>query len=100
MHTGQKIILILDHGYCLCIFITASDSDVQTGKSFIKVFANKAKEVYIKVQIFDDNLVEGTEAFGVQLSINHFKKNLKLSHPSRATVFIKDGKVIYLTNWI
>ena len=54
--------------------------------------------VYIKVQIFDDKLLEGTEAFGVQLSIpNHHKTNgVKLGDPSRATVFIKDGEAVTL----
>ena len=51
--------------------------------------------IYIKVQIFDDKLLEGTEAFGVQLSIpNHHKANgVKLGDPSGVTVFIKDGMV-------
>jgi len=53
--------------------------------------------VYIKVRIFDDKLLEGTEAFGVQLSIpNHHKENgVKLGDPSHTTVFIKDGMVYY-----
>ena len=54
--------------------------------------------VYIKVRIFDDILVEGTEAFGVQLSIpDHHKSNgVELGVTSRATVFIKDGEVVIL----
>ena len=50
--------------------------------------------IYIKVRIFDDKRLEGTEAFGVQLSIpnNHKANGVKLGDPSHATVFIKDSK--------
>jgi len=56
----------------------------------------KQNYIYVKVKIFDDKLVEETEAFGVQLSIpDHHKSNgVQLGTPSLATVFIKDGKVI------
>ena len=75
--------------------LTASSADVQTGVFFAYVPGNQ-NVIYIKVRIFDDKLVEGTEAFGVQLSIpDHHKANgVKLEDPSRATVFIKDGNII------
>jgi len=74
---------------------TASDADVKTGTFLTYVPVNQ-NVVYIKVRIFDDKLLEGTEAFGVQLSIpDHHKANgVKLGNPSRVTVFIKDGNII------
>ena len=74
------------------VFYTASKTDVQTG-IFLEVVPPHMSVIYIKVGIFDDKLVEGTEAFGVQLSLpDHHKANgVKLGDPSRATVFIKDG---------
>ena len=74
---------------------TANSADVHTG-TFFAFIAGHQTVVYIKVRIFDDILVEGTEAFGVQLSIpDHHKANgVKLGDPSSATVFIKDGNNI------
>jgi len=75
---------------------TASSVDVQTGVFFASVPGNQ-NVIYIKVRIFDDILVEGTEAFGVQLSIpdHHKAVGVKLGNPSHATVFIKDGNIYY-----
>ena len=75
--------------------LTASSADVQTGTFFAFVPGHQ-NVIYIKVKIFDDILVEGKEAFGVQLSIpdHHKASGVKLGNPSRATVFIKDGNNI------
>jgi len=77
------------------VSIVASNADLQTGVFYAYAPANQ-NVVYIKVRIFDDKLLEGTEAFGVQLSIpDHHKANgVKLGNLSRATVFIKDGNII------
>ena len=47
----------------------------------------------VRIKIRNDNWVEGTEAFGLQLIVpNHQKsKGLKLGNNSIATVFINDG---------
>jgi len=76
---------------------TANSADVHTG-TFFAFIAGHQTVVYIKVRIFDDILVEGTEEFGIQLSIpDHHKANgVKLGVPSRATVSIKDGKFVIL----
>ena len=68
---------------------------MQTGVFFVYVPANQ-NVILIKIRIVDDKLVEGTEAFGVQLYIpDHHKANgVKLGDPSRVTVLIKDGKSI------
>jgi len=90
------VLFTMEHfnNYMVCALI-ASRADVQTGTFFAYVPGN-LNVVYIKVRIFDDILLEGTEAFGVQLSIrDHHKANgLRLGDPSNATVFIKDGNNI------
>jgi len=75
--------------------LTVSGTDVQTGVFFAYVPGNQ-NVVDIKVRIFDDKLLEGTEAFGVQLSIrdHHIENGVRLGDPSHATVFIKDGNII------
>jgi len=77
-----------------CLSFIARSSDVQTGVFFAYVPANQ-NVILAKVRIFDNMLVEETEAFGVQLYIpNHHEVNgVKLGNPSHTTVFIKDGKV-------
>ena len=46
-----------------------------------------------RVRIYDDKLVEGTEAFGVKLIVpdHHVANGVKLGNPSLTTVYIKDG---------
>ena len=76
------------------VFYTASKTDVQTG-TFLEIVPPHMSVINVKVYVFDDKLVEGTEAFGVQLSIpDHHKANgVKLGDPSSATIFIKDGNI-------
>jgi len=47
--------------------------------------------VYIKIK--DDNRVEGTEAFQVEILIpyNPYSQGVQHGYPSKAKVFIKDG---------
>ena len=73
-------------------FLVASSSDVRTEVTRL-IFYTHEKVKTIKVRIFDDQLVEKTEAFGVQLIVpdHHKSKGLKLGNPSIATVCIKDG---------
>ena len=74
------------------MYFVASIYDVWTGTGVV-VFNPGVNSKTIRIKIRNDNLVEGTEAFGVQLSVpNHHKsKGLKLGNISIATVFIKDG---------
>ena len=57
------------------------------------IFNAGVNALILKVRIYDDRRVEGTEAFGVQLVIpdHHLRNGVKLGNPSLATVFIKDG---------
>ena len=69
----------------------ASSDDVKTGVYHLVVYPG-VSAVIIKIGIKDDYIVEGTEAFGVQLTVPyHHKASVKLGTPSLANVFIKDG---------
>ena len=57
------------------------------------IFNTGVNVMYLKVRIYDDKLLEGTEAFGARLIVpDHLRSSgLKLCNPSDVTVFIKDG---------
>jgi len=79
------------------LILAASSDDVLTGV-YRLVFYPGVNSITIRVKIRDDLLVEGTEAFGVQLIVpDHHKANVKLGNPSLATVFIKDGTYFYIS---
>ena len=77
------------------LFLVASTYDVRTG-TYSVVFNAGVNTITVKIPIKDDKLIEGTEAFGVQLIVpdHHIKNGLKLGKPSIATVLIKDGTYI------
>ena len=66
------------------------------------IFNAGVNSLILKVRIYDDKLVEGTEAFGVKLIIpdHHVKNGVKLGNPSVATVFIKDGMNVTMYIWL
>lgn len=72
--------------------LVASSDDVKIEVNRLVFYPDESVSTVI-VRIADDKLVEGTEAFGVQLVVpDHHKHNgVKLGNPSLATVFIKDG---------
>ena len=80
---------------CYFVYFVASSNDVRTGTYRLKFYFSVSTYT-VKVAIRDDKLVEGTEAFGVQLILYDYHRPccLKLSKPSVATVFIKDGMYI------
>ena len=61
------------------------------------IFYPDSNVIAIRVRIIDDELVEGNEAFGVQLIVpDHHKVNgVKLGNISLAKVVIKDGMFLY-----
>lgn len=75
------------------LILAASSDDVKTGVNRLVFYPDERSVIAVRVRIRDDKLVEGTEAFGVQLSVpDHHKLNgVKLGNLSLATVFIKDG---------
>ena len=89
------------------IFVASTD-DVKTGVTRLVFYPSDGAQT-VRVRIYDDKLVEGTEAFGVQLIVpdHHVANGLKLGNPSLATVYIKDGMSLYasflvcsLTNFV
>ena len=86
-------------------YIVANSDDVKDGIYRI-VFKPGVNSRTIKTGIInDDDLVEETEAFGLQLIVpKHHKSNgLKLGNISAVTVFIKDGmfcKDTYIATYV
>ena len=74
------------------VYSVASRSDVWPG-TYATTFNPGVDSKTVRIKIRNDNLVEGTEAFGLQLIVpNHQKsKGLKLGNNSITTVFINDG---------
>ena len=74
------------------MYFAASRYDVWP-RTYAIVFNPGVDSRTVRIKIGNDNWVEGTEAFGVQLIVpNHHKsKGLKLGNISIATVFINDG---------
>ena len=77
----------------LYLLFVASTDDVAIGVIRL-VFYPSDDAKTVRVKIFDDRIVEETEAFGVKLIVpdHHVANGLKLGNPSLTTVFIKDGK--------
>ena len=80
--------------------VVASSYDLSIGVKRL-TFRPGVNTLILRVRIYDDKRVEGTEAFGVQLIVPdfHIKNGLKLGRPSLATVFIKDSMYRFLYNW-
>ena len=75
----------------MVIHVATSD-DVKTGLYRMILYSHESSAL-IRVKILDDKVVEGIEAFGVQLIVpDHHKANgVKLGSPSFITVFIRDN---------
>ena len=67
----------------------ASTHDLDTVEKKL-IFNTGVNAINLKVRIYDDKLLEGTEAFGVRLIVSDHHR-LKLCNPFHVTVFIKDG---------
>ena len=80
------------HAKPTILFLVATSDDVKVGVSRL-IFYPHESAIAVRIRIVDDKLVEGTEAFGVQLVVpdHHKVKGVKLGNPSLATVSIRDG---------
>ena len=80
---------------CVTAIHVASSSDVRTVVHQLIFYPNNSP-IIVRVRIIDDKLVEGNEAFGVQLIVpDHHKTNsVKLGNLSLAKVIIKDGMYV------
>ena len=73
-------------------FIASSDDFEQTLQTVKFSTSQSTKTVYIKIN--DDNRVENTEAFQVEILISYYSLNLlgvRFGSPSKVKVYIKDG---------
>ena len=83
--------------FVLPVIVVASSNDVRTGVYRLNFYPDN-NVIVVSVRIIDDELVEGNEAFGVQLIVpDHHKVNgVKLGNLSLAKVVIKDGMFFIL----
>ena len=80
----------------LLTIVVASSNDVRTRVHRLIFYPYNSAAV-VRVRIIDDELIEGSEAFGVRLIVpDHHKVNgVKLGNPSLAKVIIKDGMFFF-----
>ena len=83
------------HSYVLS-FIASSDDFEQSLQTIKFSPSQSTKTVYIKIN--DDNRVENTEAFQVEILIpyySHYLWGIRFGTPSKVKVYIKDGMQVY-----
>ena len=80
----------------LCIFLIATSYDFKESSQIV-TFAPRetTKTVYIKIK--DDDRVENTEAFVVEILISTTSRSrgVQYGNPHRVKVYIKDGEQSY-----
>ena len=76
----------------MCAYYTASSYDFEASTQTVR-FSSRQSIATAYIKIHNDNRVETTEAFQVDISLPyyHYLRRLRLGHPSKAKVFIKDG---------
>ena len=73
--------------------VSASSYDFEESVQTVRFSSGQSTATcYIKIK--DDNRVENTEVFQVEILILHgvYPQRIQLGYPSKAKVFIKDGK--------
>ena len=75
-----------------CVYNAASSYDFEESIQVVR-FSSRQSIATAYIKIHNDNRVETTEAFQVDISLPyyHYLRRLRLGHPSKAKVFIKDG---------
>ena len=70
----------------------ASSHDFEESIQTVK-FSSRQRTATVYVKIKDDNRVESTEAFQVEILISHdtYLRGIRFGNPAKAIVFIKDG---------
>ena len=72
---------------------SASSYDFEESIQTVK-FSSRQSTATVYIKIKDDNRVESTEVFQVEILISHntyHRQGVRLVNPSKAKVFIKDG---------
>ena len=80
------------------VLFTASSDDFEESIQTVKFwYRQSSATVYIKIK--DDNRVESTEAFKLDILISRdlYSRGVKFGNPAKAKVFIKDGMQVYET---
>ena len=80
------------------VFYVASSYDFE--ESIQKVtFSSRQTTATVYVKIRDDNRVERTEAFQVEILISRdlYSQGVQHGNPAKAKVYIRDGKQMYQT---
>ena len=75
-----------------CVHITVSSYDFEESTQTVR-FSSRQSTATAYIKIHNDNRVETTEAFQVDISLPYYlySRRFRLGHPSKANVFIKDG---------
>ena len=79
-----------------CVHFTASYSDFEGLNQTVR-FSSKQCNATVYINIKDDNIVESTEAFQVEILIPHslHLRGIQFGNISKAKVYIKDGMETY-----
>ena len=89
---GQMNIIIYSYVFYIQFYITANSKDFKVGqyKLYFPVHYNEAT---VKIPIYNDYIVEGTEAFAVSLYIPEYRNRyVEYGKPFLAKVIIDDGQ--------
>ena len=82
--------------YAVYTFLTATSYDFEKSSQIVKFLPSETtKTVYIKIK--DDDRVENTEAFLVEILISTtwYSEGVRYGDPHRVKVYIKDGEQSY-----
>ena len=75
-----------------CVHFTASYHDFEKSLQTIR-FSSIQSIATVYIKIHNDNRVESTEAFQVEIIVPYYLylRGLRLGNPSKVNIFIKDG---------
>ena len=74
------------------VHFTASYRDFEESLQTVR-FSSKQSIATVYIKIHNDNIVETTEAFQVEIIVPYYVslRGLRLGNPSKVNIFIKDG---------
>ena len=78
-----------------CYLFLASSHDFEESIQTV-YFSSRQSTATVYIKIKDDNIVESTEAFKLQILISHnmYLGGIGFGNPTKAKVFIKDGTYV------
>lgn len=82
-------------------YFAASSSDFEESLQAVR-FSYKQSTATVYIKINDDDRVEDTEAFQVELLISRdlYSRGVQFGKPAKAKVFIKDGTQVYKISFL